>query len=289
MATSHRTSSQSAAPKEQVKFWRDPVLRDLEMLRATYITYAFARHAHEGFGIAIVESGAMAFAYRGETHIAPPGSVVITQPGEMHTGYAAKETGWTYRTLLPAIDWLQQAAAQLTERIQGMPYFSSPVIQDLRLNRKLVGLHHTLETSASALERESRFLWHMAQLVHRYASDRPAVSALGKEYRAVEQVRDYLTAYHTANITLDELAALVNLPSLRLLRTFRQQIGLPPHAYLNYVRVQRAKRLIAAGWTITDAALETGFTDQSHLHRHFKKLVGVTPGQYLRGCKNVQD
>ncbi|MEM8546388.1 MAG: helix-turn-helix transcriptional regulator, partial [Cyanobacteria bacterium P01_H01_bin.119] len=100
---------------------------------------------------------------------------------------------------------------------------------------------------------------------------------------------DYLTAYHTANITLDELAALVNLPSLRLLRTFRQQIGLPPHAYLNYVRVQRAKRLIAAGWTITDAALETGFTDQSHLHRHFKKLVGVTPGQYLRGCKNVQD
>ncbi|NEQ55828.1 MAG: helix-turn-helix transcriptional regulator, partial [Leptolyngbya sp. SIO3F4] len=59
----------------------------------------------------------------------------------------------------------------------------------------------------------------------------------------------------------------------------------PPHAYLNHVRVHQAKRLLASGHSITDAALSTGFADQSHLHRHFKKMVGVTPGQYVRGCK----
>lgn len=277
------------APKEHVKFWRDPALQNLEMLRATYIDYAFSRHAHEGFGIAIVESGAMAFDYQGETHVAPAGSVVVTHPGEMHTGHAAIATGWTYRTLLPATDWLQKAAASLAERSRTVPYFSSPVIHDRSLNRHLVALHRTLETSPSPLERESRFLWSMAQLVGSYASDRPSAKPIGKEHRAVQQIRDYLTAHYTDNVSLKELSALVNVDPLRLLRAFRKQVGLPPHAYLNHVRIQQAKRLLVADWSITHAALETGFTDQSHLHRHFKKIVGVTPGQYVKGCKNVQD
>ncbi len=276
--------------KEQVKFWRDPVLRDLEMLRATYIDYSFSRHAHEGFGIAIVESGAMEFEYRGAMHVAPAGSIVVTHPGEMHTGQAVLETGWTYRTLLPAVDWLQQAAAGLTEkRTSSMPYFASPVIHDTRLNQQMVALHATLENSPSALERESRFLWGLARLIQGYASDRPRAKALGKEHHAVQQIRDYLSAGYVNNISLTELATQVGLKPLRLLRVFKGEIGLPPHAYLTQVRVYQAKRLLTAGWSIAESAVETGFVDQSHLHRHFKKIVGVTPGQYVRGCKNVQD
>ena len=277
------------ASQEHTHFWRDPVLRDLEMLHATYITYAFSRHAHEGFGIAIVEAGAMEFEYQGATYIAPAGSVVVMHPGEVHTGQAVLETGWTYRTLLPAVEWLLQAAVELAERPSDMPYFSSPVIHDARLNQQFVALHRTLESSPSHLERESCFLWGMTHLVNNYASDRPSVRSVGQEPRAVQQVRDYLIAHHADNPSLKELAALVNLRPLRLLRVFRKQIGLPPHAYLNQVRVNQAKQLLVAGWSITHTALETGFTDQSHLHRHFKKMVGVTPGQYARGCKNVQD
>lgn len=277
--------SRRAAPKEYVKFWRDPVLRDLEMLHATYITYAFTRHAHEGFGIAIVESGAMEFDYRGASHIAPAGSVVITHPGEMHTGHAVLETGWTYRTLLPAIDWLQQAATELGQQANAIPYFSSPVIHDRRLNQQLIDLHRTLETSPSFLERESRFLGGMVQLIQQYGSNRPQVRAAGTENRAVKQVRDYLASHYTRNISLNELASLTNLSPFRLLRAFRKQTGLPPHAYLNHVRIQQAKQLLAAGYPIIDTALATGFADQSHLHRHFKKRLGVTPGQYVRGCQ----
>ncbi|MGB3789288.1 MAG: AraC family transcriptional regulator [Phormidesmis sp.] len=279
-----------AVPKEQVKFWRDPVLRDLEMLRATYIDYSFSRHAHEGFGIAIVESGAMEFEYRGAMHTAPAGSIVVTHPGEMHTGHAVLKTGWTYRTLLPAVDWLQQAASELTEqRTSSVPYFASPVIHDAWLNQQMVALHATLESSPSALERESRFLWGLARLIQGYASDRPCAKALGKEHQAVQQIRDYLSAYYASNISLNELAIQVKLKPLRLLRVFKKEIGLPPHAYLTQVRVYKAKRLLALGGSIAETAVETGFVDQSHLHRHFKKIVGVTPGQYVQGCKNVQD
>lgn len=277
---SHRT-----VPQERVKFWRDPVLRGLEMLHATYITYAFARHAHEGFGIAIVESGAMEFYYRGASHVAPAGSVVITQPGEMHTGQAVLETGWTYRTLLPAVDWMQQAAAELSVRSREIPYFSSPVIHDKRLNQQLLNLHRTLETSPSSLERESRFLWGLTRLIHGYSSPCPQVKVVGAENVAVQKIQDYLNCYYTHNISLDELANLVDLSPFRLLRAFRKQVGLPPHAYLNHVRVHQAKQLLATGQPIAEAAIATGFADQSHLHRHFKKMIGVTPGQYVRGCR----
>lgn len=273
----------ASQPKEQVKFWRDPALRNLEMLRATYIRHSFSRHAHEGFGIAIVESGAMEFEYRGQLHIAPAGSVVITHPGEMHTGRAVLETGWTYCTLLPAIEWLQQAAEGLTKPLSSIPYFSSPVIQDKRLNRKLVSLHRKLETSPSPLEKESLFFWEMSQLVLYHASQCPALKPIGKEHKAVEQIRDYLNAHYTTNVSLSELSTLVNLKPLRLLRSFRKQIGLPPHAYLNYVRIRQAKKLLLTGRSIVETAVDTGFSDQSHLHRHFKRMTGVTPGQYVKG------
>ncbi len=279
-----------AKPKEHVKFWRDPVLRDLEMLRATYVDYSFSRHAHEGFGIAIVESGAMQFEYQGAMHTAPAGSIVVTHPGEIHTGQAVLETGWTYRTLLPAVDWLQQAASGLTERrANSVPYFPSPVIHDTALNQQMVALHAALESSPSALERESRFLWGLARLIQGYASDRPYATAIGKEHQAVQKIRDYLHVFYAQNIFLNELAAQAGIKPLRLLRVFKREVGLPPHAYLTQVRVYQAKRLLVAGQSIATAAVETGFVDQSHLHRHFKKIVGVTPGQYVRGCKNVQD
>ena len=79
------------------------------------------------------------------------------------------------------------------------------------------------------------------------------------------------------------LAQLTQLNPLKLLLSFRQVTGLPPHAYLVQIRVQQAKQQLAAGRAIATVALETGFSDQSHLNRHFKRLVGVTPGQYVRG------
>jgi AraC-like DNA-binding protein len=64
---------------------------------------------------------------------------------------------------------------------------------------------------------------------------------------------------------------------------------MPPHAFQTQVRVSRAKTLLLEGWSISQVASQTGFADQSHLTRHFKRLVGVTPGRYQQSSKNVQD
>jgi AraC-like DNA-binding protein len=279
----------SQRPQETAKFWRDPALDNLEMLRATYVTHTFPRHTHDGYAIGAIEAGLEEFTYQGSVHQAPAGSVVVIHPGEVHTGHAGTPEGWTYRMLYPKVTLVQKAAVELVGT-EALPYFPNPVIHDPQLAAQLRQLHIVLETSTSELERESRFLWTLAQLIARYADCRSHIAPLEKERQIVQRVQDYLRSNYMHSISLEQLARVANLKPLRLLRVFRKHIGLPPHAYLVQTRVTRAKALLSLGLPICHVAVDTGFTDQSHLNRHFKRLVGVTPKQYAQGCcKNVQD
>lgn len=269
--------------QEKAKFWSDSDLGNLELLRATYISHTFSRHTHEGYAIGVVEAGIEGFRYQGSNHLAPPSSVVVVHPGEVHTGHAVTKSGWTYRMFYPETYLLQKAASELADCFQPLPYFPTAVIQDRQLAAQMCYLHLCLENSASKLEKESLLIWTFAQLISRYAQAPPPIKPISPEVFAIKRTQEYLQANYSDNISLERLSNLVNLKPLRLLRVFRRTLGLPPHAYLVQVRVTQAKRLLAMGISIADAAVETGFSDQSHLHRHFKRIVGVTPGQYVRG------
>ncbi|MBD2099646.1 AraC family transcriptional regulator [Leptolyngbya sp. FACHB-261] len=280
--------SAAASEREQVKFWRTPDLGNLELMRATYITHSFPRHSHDSFGIGIIEQGALRFNCEDKAHIIPAGNLILINPGQVHHGHAATASGWTYRIIYPEATLLQQALSELNERRCELPYFPNADIHDHNLAQLLLRLHQTLETPTTLLERESRLVLTLTQLIARHAGERPTWQ-IGREQQAVRWVRQYLEAHYAENVSLQQLAQLTQLKPLRLLRVFRQEVGLPPHAYLTQVRVLRAKALLALNWPIAQVALATGFTDQSHLNRHFKRLVGTTPRQYWLGCKNVQD
>lgn len=268
---------------ETAKFWHDPALGDLEILRATYITHTFVPHVHEGYAIGVIERGAETFAYRHATHVADAGTLVVIHPGEVHTGAALTPVGWSYRMLYPDAEQLQQAASQLTGVVSDYPFFRTAVIKDPQLVQQFVHLHTHLEADATVLERESYWLAFLTQLIARHGDGcRSTPTQVPKANRELlQQALAYLETNYAANVTLDELAAQTHLSPYHLLRLFKATYGLPPHAYLTQLRVQRAKRLLLAGQPIAAVALAVGFTDQSHLTRHFKRIVGVPPGQYV--------
>jgi len=105
-----------------------------------------------------------------------------------------------------------------------------------------------------------------------------------REHPAVARVVAYLEAA-AGPVSLDSLAGLVHLSKSHLVRLFRTQMGLPPHAYLLRVRISRACGFLAAGMPIAEAAHSAGFADQSHLTRHFKYYLGLTPGAYVRAMR----
>lgn len=256
-------------------------LGGLELMRATFVSHRFAKHSHETYAIGVIEGGVQRFSKRGATHTAPSGSVIISNPEEAHTGQAAVEGGYTYRMLYPGADLLR-AALELAGKEGGEPLFRASVVRDAPVAVALRDAHAALEGPSPRLEGDSRLLGALARLVSRHASDRRAGRGPGRERRAVALAQEYLEDNLAEDVSLEELSRAVHLSRFHLLRVFREEVGLPPHAYLTQARLKRARALLAAGTPIARAARETGFVDQSHLTKRFKALHGYTPGGYLR-------
>ena len=273
----------SSAPREQTHFWQAAALDNLELLQARYFQQRFAPHVHEGYSIVAIEAGAQCFWHRGADHLAPVGSVVLINPDEMHTGARAHEAGWSYRGYYPQLEHMTAVLGELELGQSGTPAFSSSVLQDPVVYRALLGLHHSAQSGASALEQQSAWREAALLLMQRHARVRDA-DAPGNEPAAVARARELLDARLDCPPSLEELAAAVNLSPFYFARVFRQATGLPPHAWLKQRRLSRARTLLRLGYLPFNVAFDLGFADQSHLNRQFKQAYGVTPGEYRRAC-----
>jgi AraC-like DNA-binding protein len=267
--------------QEWSQIWYNPQL-DVEFLQAAYIHHTYPRHSHDYYVVGLVERGLQSFTHKGEKHFTPSGGVILINPGAVHTGEAADGQGFQMRCLYPTTSHMQTAVFELTGRHQDMPYFSDVRVDHPWARNSILALHTTLAQGASTLECESCFTWTITQLVKRYADLRFSEHRLGKEQKAIEQARHYIDECFSQGISLNQLAAHVSLSPYYLLRAFRAEVGMPPHAYLESVRIRHAQRLIEAGKPLAEVAIELGFSSQSHLTDRFKKIIGVTPGQYAQ-------
>lgn len=224
--------------------------------------------------------GAAQTWYRGGTWLVPPGTVAVFAPGEVHSGEPVNEQGWSYRMfyvpdgLMESVGWRPGAVPAS----QG----TGPVLHDRILCCRLLLAHRVFEISRSPLRRESALLDALGLLVSRLVP-RPR-DPLPDTHRAVTRAREYFEAHYAGAARLGDLARATGLSPFHLVRVFRHATGLTPHAFLDQLRIRHARELLRAGHAPAEVALRTGYADQSHLTRHFRRLVGVTPRQYARGC-----
>lgn len=272
----------SDAAKERAHFWRHPAVPGTDLLRARYVTHRFTRHVHDGYAIGVIVKGVEEFDYRGTLLRAGAGELVLVNPDASHTGQAGTPDGWSYRMLYPSIDALAGVAAEL-----GVPYstphFPEQVVRDAEVAALLCRAHLAAERGdALAASTLSRTLF--ARLVTRHATPRPAAVLPAEGRRAVREALDLLHGSLVDPPTLDDLAGAVGARPFALLRAFKAATGLPPHAYLTSLRVRQARHLLLSGVRPAQVAAEVGFTDQAHLNRHFKRIVGVPPAAYQRAA-----
>jgi len=276
--------------REEIKVWRAPGWDEIELHRGTSVNRAVPRHWHEEYQLCLIQGGAGELFYRGAAHPNPTWSLFVVHPGEVHSNRATVPEGCTYRTLNADPHIFSRAASEIAGRDRGLPFFPAPVLLEADLLERFLRFHILLEQPGSPLERESALLETLAPLILRHAQDRPLARPPRREPAAVARARDYLEANYTKNVSLAVLARVAGLSSYHLNRAFRAAYGLPPHAFQTQLRVARARKLLRLGWPPAAVATETGFTDQSHLHRHFTRVVGVTPGAFRHcGRKNIQD
>ncbi|NEA62010.1 AraC family transcriptional regulator [Streptomyces sp. SID12488] len=253
----------------------------LDLLTACFDRHVYAPHAHDEFTVGVSSSGVEIIDYRGGRICTDPGSLVVLEPGEIHTGGPATSAGYSYRALYadPAL----LADGILDGRF---PHFREPLVDDPELAAAFHTAHIELSACPDPLEAESRLAWLLAELARRHSTARPADDRVPGEGRIAREVRTRLADELTAPPSLADLATDLGLSRYQLLRAFRTTVGIPPYAWLAQHRVTRARGLLDAGLRPAEVASLVGFADQAHLTRWFRRVMGVTPAAYRN---SVQD
>ncbi|MFC9089751.1 AraC family transcriptional regulator [Nocardiopsis dassonvillei] len=264
---------------ERARYWRFSGLPETELLTARFVTTAFTRHTHPTYTIGVITDGIEEYTHeRGRARVGP-GGLAVVGPGEVHTGHAGVPEGWSYRVFYPLPEVVADIARELGMR--GTPAFTESGIHAPEAARVLATAHVAAENgdrlTASSLARQG-----LGMLLRSHGRERAAGPAGHAARPEVERARRILAGRLVDPPTLEELAAGLGIGPFSLSRAFRAVHGLPPHAYLNQLRVDRARALLASGRRAGEVAVEVGFADQPHLTRHFKRHLGVPPVAYQR-------
>jgi AraC-like DNA-binding protein len=267
---------------ETVRIWRAPD-EPLALLMAGW-TRSYAVEPRGEYVFGVIAAAPMRARRGRERHLVPPGQLLAFDPSAAHTGSSADGRAWFTRLIVVEVADL----GVLTEddETSGLPAglcIPHPMLDDPELTAGFARLHSSLDRPATRLERDVRLAeWLRRVVVSGGARRVPRPVRTPRDQRALRLARDYLVDRLQRNVGLDELAAAAGIGKFRLVRLFREETGLPPYAFQMAHRIRRARRLLEAGHPIASVAASTGFADQSHLHRHFQRSLGITPLAYQR-------
>lgn len=258
----------------RVRFWQPDTpsvtamfrLDGEDRLRTTYV---------DEFTITLVVAGAFDGWYRGrvQTHVA--GALKLKEPGEVHRDVQVHAPfSLQGAKLAPAL----VAAAADAMGVRGPVQFkASSFAPGAHATELAFAMHDALvREDATEIERATLVAETLGEVLC------ARVDAVGRAPRAVRRARAFLHDALAAQVSLDDLAEHAGLDKFHLARAFRAEVGLPPYAYLTHLRVARARAMIGRGVWVAEAAHAVGFCDESQLHRHFRRIVGVSPGVYAR-------
>jgi len=243
-------------------------------------TNAYAVDPVGEYVVGVVIAGAMRVRRGRERFVFGTGDICTWDPSAAHSGTPHACTGWQARLLIlesPALERIVHGPQPLPTDL----CFSRPLIRDRRLAQRFVELHRGLETPSWSLEREGL----LADWLHDVSDGRQNLDDRRRSVRrdpALRRACQFLHDELAANVTLAELEGAAGVSSHRLSRMFRAAYDMPPHRFQLAHRIRTARQMLERGVAISEVAQATGFFDQSHLHRHFRRTLGMTPARHAR-------
>jgi AraC-like DNA-binding protein len=241
---------------------------------------------HEEYQLTVFDRGVGELTYRGKRELVGPPQVNVFAPGEVHDSECA--THWELRSAYLSGALVRQAADQVGWHFHGDLYFPDCIIASEDLQVSFLQLFDAIASPVTRLATESVLLSALSLLFERFTDARRILKAVGREPRAVWRCRDFIESHYLEDVRLETLARVSGLSVFHLIRSFKRRFGIAPHAFQIGLRLNRAKAALRSGSTPTEAAVASGFFDQSHMHRYFRRTFGVTPNQYRRmACRET--
>jgi AraC-like DNA-binding protein len=253
-----------------------PSCRGLERVEASFSAHAFDPHRHDTYAIGFTIRGVQSFRYRGAAERSLPGQLFVLHPDETHDGHAGTSVGFRYKILYVEPGVIGDA---LGEAPCPLPFVREAVSNDGRLAAAIMPALADIDLPLEDLHRDQIIL-DLADALAAADTSIPRRRLSARHRRAVGQARDVLDANLRTGVVSAELEAATGLTRYALARHFRACLGTSPYRYLVMRRLDRARTLIREGTPLVEAALASGFADQSHMTRHFKGAYGLPPGRW---------
>lgn len=244
------------------------------------------RHVHHDYVFSLAVKGATEIdcGHCGSTHIHNEGDLLLTEAHEVYAGRALGKPPWHTYTISISKDKLASLLDIAADGKQiTLPHYSTGSVRNDTLRRLFLKLHESFASQGSQLEQESVLIDWVVSVQQTYALDSRSLPdrRLYSETESVARVRNFIVEKFAKNLRLGDLAEVARLSPFHLNRVFSAEVGLPPHAFQNQLRIEKARSLIGQKKSLSEIALETGFSDQSHFNRFFKRYTGVTPKRFF--------
>ncbi|MBR8141771.1 AraC family transcriptional regulator [Burkholderia sp. AU19243] len=265
-------------PRNHASFWFSAHTPGLSLMRADFTTQQYAPHVHDGFVIAVTESGGSIIKSRGVTDEARTSKLLVFNPEEAHSGSMGWSERWQYRSLYLADGAISAIADGLG--IDDAPYFIRNVFDDPDLIGYFLKLHVLLEAGNDVFRERELLFSTFGRLFQRHGSGSKRIEPAPRDRTLLRAVTDLIHDRYAEALLLEDLSAAVGLTPFQLIGLFNRCLGLTPHLYLTQVRLMEARQRLMKGVPIADAAASTGFYDQSALTRNFKRCYGITPSHF---------
>lgn len=257
------------------KLWRSDYLANMDFLTATNLnTQRVGPHIHHGYTISIVEKGVLPLDFRDTQVFLKPGEFVLLGPEVPHSfAYSSMMEECSYRTV-----FIKEHC--LTEELRNVVREEQSTISRI-VNKNLwhdyLGVQESIEKGSMS---DVDSIINMSQFL---LKDMPESALSRAEIKSpyVKTLREYILQNYTSVPDIHELSEIANISPFYLMRLFKEETGLSPHAYINQLRIHKAKEMIESGEPLLQISYELGFTDQSHFSKTFLKVTGVNPLKYI--------
>lgn len=249
----------------------------IEAYRFEGIVQPFPNHFHDYYVIGFIEDGQRVLSCRNQEYALKKGNILLFNPGDNHACVQSDEGTLDYR----GFNITKEVMLDLAEEVAGrreLPVFSKTVIFDEEVTCYLHPLHELVMKGSCEFGKEETLLLLISLLIQRYGQ--PSPSCIPECPKEIEKACAFMEQHFADRIYLDQICRYAGLSKSTLLRAFTRSKGVTPYSYLENIRIGKAKKLLEQGVPPIEAAMQTGFSDQSHFTNYFNRFIGLAPGLY---------
>lgn len=251
------------------------VFEGAEAVEAYFCGHRFSPHRHDTYTLGYTICGVQRFRYRGAERFSRPGDVFVLHPDELHDGWPGTDEGYGYRAIYLNPGLVSDALGGAP-----LPFLAKAVSRQPSLRTAITeAICDPAETQDSLAPVAA-----VAALADRLATLEGKRRSASRQIDAIKmtRIRDHLEATAVSSVGVSSLEREYGIDRYSLSRQFRACFGVSPWRFVILRRLDEAKRQILAGASLADAASISGFADQSHMTRQFRRAFGLTPGEWRR-------